>query len=544
MVSRFIHYLEIGNYRETVIKVFILVIITFLFNITNKLTKSLTAIHQEKMKESLNHKLAYKLTKLPYQYIEDPYYLDLVERARFAVNNEDCITTLLTSFSDNLQYLITLSGLVTIMILFDFKLIFIVIFTALLNLILFSIFFKTQIKFYDDNLDINRKFVYYTKTISDDKNGKDFRIYPVGNLMLRKFRNFSIKLCNCYNVYLNKSFIIKSLMQLIKYVEMILIYIFIANKIINENQPISVFILYVSAALSFSTSISSIINTSKNFINGLKLVTPFVKLTQLQEINDSSEKIIFNGEFEELEFKNVSFSYPKNDDLILNNINFKIKRNEKISIVGLNGAGKTTLVKLLCRLYEPTYGEIILNGQSICKYEYNSYIKHISTIFQDFKLFSYSLKENLLADISDSDAYTAFCEVGLKEKIDSLSTGIHTIYSKSYSEEGVNLSGGESQKVALARALQVNSDLIILDEPTSALDPISEAEFYTKLHKLINNKTLIYISHRMSSSKLCDKILVINNGSISDFDSHENLMKDKSSLYYKLFMKQAENYAK
>ncbi len=543
-LSILISSLEFKDYHKSIIAGFCLAGINLILNILNKLVIRLISIHQVKMREALDHRICFKLTKIPYQYLEDPHYLDLAERARFAIENEECIDTLLTSSANMIQYIMTFIGLSAIMISFDFKLIIILGIAVLFNIILMGIFFKTQLKFYDDNLDVNRKFNYYVGVLLDNKNGKDFRIYPIGSFLRDKYNWFAKKICDFYNEYLRKSFSIKSLMQVVKYIEMLLVYGLVAVRTIVNRLPVSSFSLYVSTALSFSSSVSTMINTSMSFISGLRLINPIIELMEIKDEEEVGKKIPLQDTIQTLEFRNVTFSYPKTTSLILKDISFKVNAGEKISIVGLNGAGKTTLVKLLCRLYRPNSGDILINEISIYDYEYNSYIQQISTLFQDFKLFAYSLKENILNnDGTDEEAYAAICKVGLKDKIDSLPEGINSLYMKSFDEGGVELSGGETQKLAFARVLHSKASIIILDEPTSALDPIAEAEFYQNFNSTVQDKTVIYISHRMSSAIFSDKILVIDSGIISEFDTHTNLMRKTESLYYKLYKTQAENYA-
>lgn len=228
--------------------------------------------------------------------------------------------------------------------------------------------------------------------------------------------------------------------------------------------------------------------------------------------------------------------------LVLNDISFEINKNEKISIVGLNGAGKTTIVKLLCRLYEATEGQIYINDIPINEYENHSYISLVSAVFQDYKLFSYSILDNIRPNISKEEAKEIATSVGIIDKIESLNNGFNSIIGKSYDKDGVEMSCGQRQKIAIARALAKDASLLIMDEPTSALDPLAEADIYENFNNLALNKTAIYISHRMSSSIFCDKILVLDGGVITDYDSHKNLMKNKESLYYKLFTSQSKNY--
>ena len=267
----------------------------------------------------------------------------------------------------------------------------------------------------------------------------------------------------------------------------------------------------------------------------------------LEEETMETGKELFEGPINTVEFKNVTFTYPKADKPTLNNVSFSVNRGEKISIVGLNGAGKSTLVKLICRMYKVDSGEILVNGKNIYDYDYRTYMSTISAVFQDYKLFNFTIAENVSCQESNSDAdkekiLHLIDEVGLKEKVDELKNGIESRFGKEYDEEGIEMSGGQGQKIAIARALYKPAEMVILDEPASALDPIAEAEIYAKFNSLVEDKTAIYISHRMSSSKFCDKILIIDGGTVADYDTHENLMKKTDSLYYKLFMAQAENY--
>lgn len=196
-------------------------------------------------------------------------------------------------------------------------------------------------------------------------------------------------------------------------------------------------------------------------------------------------------------------------------------------------------------MYHMDSGEILINGRNIYDYDYLSYMKCIAAVFQDYRLFNFTIAENISCQEKGADRKRIeklIDEVGLREKIDELKDGIDSRFGKEYDEDGVEMSGGQGQKVAIARALYKDSSLVILDEPASALDPIAEAEIYEKFNGLVDDKTAIYISHRMSSSVFCDKILIIDGGTVSDFDTHENLMKKTESLYYKLFESQAKNY--
>lgn len=245
-----------------------------------------------------------------------------------------------------------------------------------------------------------------------------------------------------------------------------------------------------------------------------------------------------------VEFRNVSFRYPNTDTYVLRHVNLKFKVGEKLAVVGMNGAGKTTFIKLMCRLYEPTEGEILLNGVNIKKYDYDEYMSIFSVVFQDFRLFSFSLGQNISASASYDREKVIEClkKAGFAERLNSLPNDLDTFLYKDIDADGVEISGGEAQKLALARALYKNTPFIILDEPTAALDPISEYEVYSKFNEITRTKTAIYISHRLASCHFCDKIAVFHEGNIIQIGSHEELLADSKGKYYELWNAQAQYY--
>ena len=247
----------------------------------------------------------------------------------------------------------------------------------------------------------------------------------------------------------------------------------------------------------------------------------------------------------EMEFRNVSFCYPGSTDYALKNINMKFRIGERLAVVGRNGSGKTTFIKLLCRLYDPTEGEILLNGINIRKYNYLDYMSLFSVVFQDFKLFSLPLGQNVAAGSSydREQVISSLQKAGFGERLSEMPEGIETYLYKDFSEKGVEISGGEAQKIALARSLYKDSPFIILDEPTAALDPVAEADIYTRFNEVVGDKTAIYISHRLSSCQFCDEIAVFDNGEIVQQGSHEKLVGDEKGKYYELWQAQAQYYA-
>ena len=245
-----------------------------------------------------------------------------------------------------------------------------------------------------------------------------------------------------------------------------------------------------------------------------------------------------------IEFRNVSFKYPRTENYVLRNVNLKFKIGEKIAVVGMNGSGKTTFIKLLCRLYDPTEGEILLNNVDIRKYDYKEYMSIFSVVFQDFKLFSFGLGQNVSASFHYNEELAKKCleKAGFYGRLQSMKKGLETSIYKDLDEEGVEISGGEAQKIALARALYKNAPFIILDEPTAALDPIAEYEVYSKFNEIVQDKTAIYISHRLSSCRFCDVIAVFDGGQIVQRGVHDRLLQDTHGKYYELWNAQTQYY--
>lgn len=314
-------------------------------------------------------------------------------------------------------------------------------------------------------------------------------------------------------------------------------------------------IIQIDEAVLVITAVVSLSNISEQFSNAFSdlmksgtFVTDFrtcVNLSLKKEAENQNKPFLSENKSRmEIVFDHVSFRYPGKEQYILQDFSLKIHAGEKIAIVGLNGSGKTTLVKLLCRFYIPDEGQILLNGRNIYEYNEEEYNSFISAVFQDYKLFSFSLKDNILLGKTENpeDINIALKKSGFSQRLKTLDNGLDTLYSKEFDKNGVELSGGESQKLAIARACYKDAPIIILDEPTASLDAVAEYEIYAGFEKLVENKTAIIISHRLSSTHFCDRIIVINNGTVFEDGTHQSLMAKESGLYKKMFTTQAAHY--
>ena len=325
-----------------------------------------------------------------------------------------------------------------------------------------------------------------------------------------------------------------------------MIYLFTCLKALGGAFDVGSCTQYIGAATAMVTNVFAL----TDMIGTLKANTPYLEKTfAFLDIPNSMYQGSLTTEKRsdrryEVEFKDVSFRYPGSDIWALRHVNMKFKVGKRLAIVGENGSGKTTFIKLLCRLYDPQEGQILLNGIDIRKYRYDDYMGIFSVVFQDFQLICQPLGNNVAGSMEyDRERVKrALIDAGFADRLAAMEKGLDTMLYKNLSEDGVEVSGGEAQKIAIARALYKDAPFIILDEPTAALDPIAEAEIYSKFDEIAGDKTAIYISHRLSSCKFCDEIAVFHEGAVIQQGSHAELLADRGGKYYALWNAQAQYY--
>ncbi len=519
----------------------------------NTINKALH-VRQDVTFHKMNQIMADKIMNLEYSYLENPYYLDLKERATFAITNQGATVNLIRSIFEVITGFITLTGLIAIMATLGPVLIIVLVVALIAMLLFYKGMSDYQVKFSQELIPINRKFGYYIGLGFDKNVQKDCRLYDMTEMISGRVMQYTKDTCTMFEKFSSVSGKCLGGMNFINDLVAAFCYLYVGLRTLGTKLgalslgpqiSIGSLTMYVSAAINFSTSMRSVGESVVSTMMMLSYLEPYMEFMGLEEEKQISGQEILEGGIRTIEFKDVTFTYPGAEKPVLQNISFDLKQGEKISIVGLNGAGKSTLVKLLCRMYKVDSGEILINGKSIYDYDYEHYMETVAAVFQDYRLFNYTIGENISCrEVGADEEKIArlIAEVGLEEKVADLPEGVNSRFGKEYDEKGIEMSGGESQKVAIARALYKEGSLVILDEPASALDPIAEAEVYEKFNGLVEDKTALYISHRMSSSVFCDRILIIDGGRVADFDTHENLMKKTDSLYYKLFQSQAENY--
>lgn len=538
-----------SSYSLLVKNIVLLFLLKYLLNLILKLSSLELNMESKILESKIIMEFSDKSLRLEYSNLENPEILDLKERALFAISNVGVLTSILATVNKIIMDLFILITTVAIIAYFNiYYLLFIfalMILSAYINKKnLDEVFVETQ-----KVVPINRELGYYVNTALSDKNQKDYRLYDMSDMLIEKINvlNISAKdwLANIYKI--NGNNIIKQNIVLLALRFTAYSYTLIrsVSDILGSRIDLGQFVFYINTTEKAFQSFQSISVNYFEMIKDLNLLEPFKDFMLIEENIDLFGDLSVSN-FESLEFDNVDFAYPGSDNLILNNVSFKIKKGDKISIVGINNAGKSTIVKLICGFFAPNKGSIKLNGIDIRDYDYEEYLDLISPVFQDFKLYPFDIEENISIDsIKSYDREEKVKEVlnkvGILGKITSLKDGVNSKLEKSIYKDAIDLSGGEKQKLAISRALYKSGQLVILDEPTSALDPIAESEIYEDFSKLIDDRTAIYISHRMSSSLLSDKILVLNNNKIEAFDTHKNLMKN-NKLYSDLFISQMKNF--
>ena len=391
---------------------------------------------------------------------------------------------------------------------------------------------------------INKFYSYIYTRIIGREYAKELRLYDAAAVVEEKALSNARELNKMDNECAEKQFRFGLLASTASAVGYGISYGYLGILALKGRISVSEFVMCITAMEVFTNDcLIAVITNLQQLIMKCNFMGAFIDYMKLEDEQDSASCKPAEDVFDGIEFEHVSFKYPGTEEYILKDINLKIGRGESISLVGKNGSGKSTLVKLLCRLYDVTEGSIKICGRDIREYSYAEYIRLLAVVFQDFKLFAYSLDENIkLGNTNREDAPDAVYELsGVDGWVASLKKKGDTILYKEFDEEGVEPSGGQAQKLAIARAVYRDSPVVILDEPTASLDPVAEYEIYSRFNELIKNNTAVDISHRLSSCRFCDRIVVLDDHTIRETGSHDELLKLKG-VYEEMFTSQAKWY--
>ncbi len=484
-----------------------------------------------------------KCMKMDFRYTEDAKILNDIETAkRAAFASLEVLQKLFTLVGSAIAFV----GYVTIVSTLN---VWILLYLLLNVAIIFYLTNKVKKYEYsrkDDISEIGRKGNYIFDTMYNFAYGKDIRIYNLSNWLVDKFQKFKTDEVKIHSDIKYRYFKVAIFELAFLFIREGVVYAYLLYHVLSGALTIGNFLMYSAVIASFTTWMQKIlddistINAQNLYINDYR---NFIEM-DLKESQDSYVDVPMDCNYE-IEFKNVSFRYPNSERYVFENLSFKIGKGERLALVGINGAGKTTLVKLLTRLYEPTSGEILLNGINIAKFDKLEYYKLFSVVFQDVKLFAFSIAENVACtnvdNIDNDNVLESIAKAGMSDKINSLENGVNTLLFKILDSAGVEFSGGENQKLSLARGLYKDGSIAILDEPTAALDPIAEYNIYQSFNSMIGKKTALFISHRLASTRFCDTIAFFENGKIEEYGTHEQLLS-KNGKYAEMFNVQAHYY--
>ncbi|MCR5279935.1 MAG: ABC transporter ATP-binding protein/permease [Lachnospiraceae bacterium] len=489
-----------------------------------------------------------KVMELKYELLEKPDVMDVAERAGQATGgNVNGVEGMMHGLSDLCQNGLTVIVTFVAVTVLDPRLIIAMVVLTVLQYLYFRHINKVDKKLVWDELSSSWRSRHYMERITQDFDfGKDIRLFGLKDFLTGKLNDinkvFIDKNDLHHRLWLRYNFVTCLVGMVIKGLVYTVLYI----SVLQKGMSVGNFTMFLSFSMAFSGALITFLQKFGDYSRASLETDDFRSFVELDIADDEKECIpLPETDSYEIEFHDVSYRYLKSDKDALSHLNVKIRPGEKLAVVGLNGAGKTTMIKLLLRLYDPTEGYITLNGTDIRKYKRTDYYKLFAPVFQNVEIFAFLMSENIAmagrAGLDSDKAREAACEAGLEERIAGLVKGIDTPLTKIVEDDGIDLSGGEKQKLALAKALYKGAKIVVLDEPTSALDAIAEQSLYEKFDEMIGEKSAVYISHRLASTRFCDRVAMFSEGSMVEYGSHEELM-EKSGRYAEMFNVQAQYY--
>lgn len=497
----------------------------------------------------LDNDINNKCLNMDLEKFNDSTVQERIQMVNQAVHGKNFFTSL-TIFFNTISQIITLAGIVCVMTILNVWLLAIALILIVLQAVLHYIRLRHDRKYTLDSIEDSRRVSYASQMAKNISNKKDIVTFGMSSYILKKIEFFQQAMLALEKRKIREGGFIEMATHSLSVAFQVLAYLLIGEKAFHGEITIGEFTMGIASLINFM-SVSSFVTTNiitfndnffyiRQYKSFLKLRTKFDQVPEAVALDDIDRSHI------EIEFRNVWFRYPNSTTYVLKNINLTIKDMERLGIVGYNGAGKTSFILLLMRMYDPTEGAIFLNGIDIRNIDYQEYQKIISSVNQDFSLFAFSLLENIaISEEAAPEERKKITELlnenGLGERLKKMYRGLDTPVTKQLFASGVDLSGGESQKIAVVRALYKNAPLLILDEPTSALDPAAEHEIFQKFAEMSEGKTTVLVSHRIYSTRFCDRIAVFDKGEIVEYGTFEELMERKG-LYYDFFEKQAEYF--
>ena len=496
--------------------------------------------------ERFQTELGERLVKADYENLEDPSFLDMKQNAeKFLYANGQGFSFVLDRSINIIGKIFIFATIFSVLMVMNPFILLLFVILVIINS-LAQMYLKKRYAILELKKNPKeRRLSYLDSLLSEVKYAKEIRINGENQIFITKLRCVLRELWVFYRKQMHLLNFSQGILHFVDLLQRVVAYFYMIFAVSKKMISIGDFTLYINAVATFTDAMNDVldsINDVRQYSIYFEAVEKYLNLPIKIDV-DIQETVPFPEQINSVEFRDVSFNYKGKSDCALDHINCKFCGKDKIAIVGENGAGKSTFIKLLCRLYEPVSGEILINGVNIKKFSYQEYKRKISAIFQDYQLFSFDIAENIsLCEKYDEEMVLNNLEkLDMKDTINNLKKGIYTQVHKDFDQNGFEPSGGQGQKLAIARALYKNTPIILLDEPTAALDPRAESEIYNTFSTLVEGKLAIYISHRLSSTRFCDCILVLKNGRLEECATHKQLMEMKG-LYSELFTMQAKYY--
>ncbi|WP_455718394.1 ABC transporter ATP-binding protein [Anaerosporobacter sp.] len=559
--------LLLAEWRKALLQVAIMIVMTGIIGILSSFVNQIIEVKSMTINRLCNSKILLKAISLDYATFEDKKNLEEFQAADYNVSRNGGFGYYMLHFSKILTgavgFLVSIIMLVGLCLeevkeagflgiitsrVGSFALVgVLILILAVIYSVLSKDIHEKNFSMYQEMMDINQKMEFMSMKLTMDVDyAKEIRLYRMRGMICSEWKKLNIAIIDFYQRFWKATQQFLMTTSFLNDSVLLLAYLFVIVKTYVGAISIGAFTRYVGAVRQMNSSLRSIIEEMNGFRlcqSYLSFYTDFLDKRNKLDTGSLPVEKCGNNEYE-FEFHHVSFRYPECEDYILKDVSVKLDMKSRFAVVGRNGAGKTTFIKLLCRLYDVTEGKITLNGVDIREYDYGEYLNLFATVFQDFSLFSIPVKENVggSKNIEEEKIWKVLECAGVKDRIDKMPNKLDTKLFHN-AGEGEDISGGESQKIAIARALYKDAPFVILDEPTAALDPISEHEIYSRFNEMVHDKTSIYISHRMSSCRFCDDILVFDKGSLVQRGNHEALMKEQEKVYAKLWNAQARYYA-